>query len=462
MKRRKTLIVLSCVLTLAIVGIITEKAVAQHIDKINTIDEEVFAITEEEVSQISVTKEGKTAVLEKVENSWKNTADTDFPVDQDYVDDIFDNFENVHASFIIDDVEDYSQYGISSPEGKITFSTEEGEREITFGTFSTIDEKRYICVDGGSVYLIDEDLLEKISGDIEDYLDRDEVADYSQLTAMRVTGDSKVNVVYDPDGKYTYTDAYDYYNVSDDEHQPLSDTKVLNYLNTLSYLDLSQYETYKATESDLEKYGLDKPNLTVTLTGEVPADDEDDSDDAVVSTNQTLYFSHKEGADKAYLNFEGSTIVYTITADDYDNVVKANYKDLRPDEIVSIDWTKVAQISAKIDGETNIIEVDRSGDGNKYSIGGDKVDFVTVTTKIDGLNLTEVGDTYEKGTEELAFAITLDDSDATVVNVVMYQYDGDSCVVAVDGKVVGLCDRASMSNLREEMTSAILNKGKDD
>ena len=141
MKRRKTLIVLSCVLALAIVGIITEKAVAQHVDKINTIDEEVFNISEEDVTQLTVTKEGNTAVIEKVDDSWKNTADTDFPVDQDYVGDIFDAFESVHASFIIDDVEDYSQYGISSPEGKIVFTTNDGEREITFGSFSTIDEK---------------------------------------------------------------------------------------------------------------------------------------------------------------------------------------------------------------------------------------------------------------------------------------------------------------------------------
>ncbi|SCZ78033.1 DUF4340 domain-containing protein [Pseudobutyrivibrio xylanivorans] len=459
MKRRKKLIVLSCILALAIVGIITEKAVAQHVDKINTIDESVFSISEDEVTQVAVTKGGNTAVIEKVDDSWKNTADTDFPVNQDYVAKIFDAFKSVNASFIIDDVEDYSQYGISNPEGKITFTTTEGTKEIAFGSFSTIDEKRYICVDGGSVYLIDTDLLEKLSGDVEDYLDRDKVEEYSQLTAMRVTGASKVNVVYDPDGKYTYTDTYDYYNVSDNEHQPLADSKVQGYLSTLSHLDLSKYETYKATEDDMAKYGLDNPTLTVTLTGEIAADD--DSEDAVKSVNQTLYFSHKDGKDKAYLCFDGSTIVYTITAEEYEDILKVNYEDLRPDEVVSIDWTKVAQISAKIDGETNIVEVDHSGDGNKYYIGEDKVDFISVTSKIDGLTLTEAGEDYNKGTEELAFAITLDDDDATVVNVVMYQFDGDSCVVAADGKVVGLCDRSSMSNLREEITSAILNKGKD-
>ena len=210
----------------------------------------------------------------------------------------------------------------------------------------------------------------------------------------------------------------------------------------------------------MAKYGLDNPTLTVALTGEVPAEDSDE-DDSVESINQTLYFSHKDGKDKAYLYFEGSSIVYTITAEEYEEVLKGNYEDLRPDEIVSIDWTKVAQISAKIDGETNIIEVDHKGDGNKYSVGDEKVDFISATSKIDGLTLSETGEDYRKGTEELAIAITLDDDDATVVNVVMYQYDGDSCVVSVDGKVVGLCDRSSMSNLREEITSSILNKGKD-
>ncbi|SFN52691.1 protein of unknown function [Pseudobutyrivibrio sp. UC1225] len=460
MKRKKTLLILSLVLVVAVVAIVAEKAIAQHVDKINTIDEEVFNISEEDVNQVTVTKDGNTAVVEKVDDTWKNTSDTDFPVDQAYVAEIFKAFESVHASFIIDDVEDYSQYGISNPEGKITFTTADGTKEIAFGSFSTIDEKRYICVDGGSVYLIDTDLLEKLSGDIEDYLDRDKVAGYSQLTAMRVTGASKANVVYDPDGKYTYTDAYNFYNVSDNEHQPLSESKVLGYLSTLTHLDLSNYETYKATEDDMAKYGLDNPTLTVALTGEVPADDEDE-DASVKSVNQTMYFSHKDGKDKAYLCFDGSTIVYTITADEYEDVLKANYEDLRPDEIVSIDWTKVAQISAKIDGETSIIEVDHSGDGNKYSIGDDKIEFVAATSKIDGLTLSEVGEDYKKGTEELAFAITLDDDDATLVNVVMYQYDGDSCVVAVDGKIVGLCDRSSMSTLREEITSAILNKGKD-
>lgn len=465
MKRKKTLLILCAVLVVAILAIVVEKAVKQHIDTVNTIDEEVFAVSEDDLDKVTVSYDGGEVTLEKIDDTWTYTDDTDFPVDQDYMTDMLSYFESVHASFIIDDVEDYSQYGLSSPEATITFTADDTDSVITFGTFSTIDEKRYICIDGGSVYLIDEDILEYMSADIDDYLDRDEVYDYSQLTAMTVTGDGDVNVIYDPDGDYTYTDDYDYYYVDDSEYKPLSENLVLTYLSNLQAMDLTEYETYSATADDLEKYGLDNPTLTVTITGEVPTGDseeDEDSDEAVESKTQTVYLAHEEDADIAYLYFEGSTIVYAITSDAYDELADASYETLRPTEVVSIDWTNVSQMSATIDGDTYIVAVEyNEKDGNTYTVDDETLDFVTATTKIDGLVLTEAGDDYTKGTEELAFAITLNDEDATTINVVLYQYDGDSCVVAVDGQVQGLCSRSSMSSLREEMTSAILNKGKE-
>ena len=463
MKRKKTLLVLCTVLLVAIIGIVAEHAFQKHVDAINKIDEEVFKITADDVTKLAVTKDGSTATFEKKDDTWTNTSDADFPVNQDYVKEMLSKFESIHASFIIDNVEDYSQYGLDSPEGKIVFTTADGDKVITFGAFSTLDTKRYICVDGGSVYLIDTDLLENISGKTEDYLDRDSVYNYSQLTALKASGASKLNLVYDPDGKYSYTDTYNYYDVDGEEHKALSDTKVTSYLNTLTNMNLSEYETYKASEEDLKKYGLDEPTLTLTIKGEVPADDSDDKDAEVKSKKQKIYFSYKDKADYAYVNFDGSTIIYKISSDTYDEIVKANYESLRPDEIVSIDWTTVSQISTKIDGKTYIVDVKTDkNDGNTYTLDGENLKFTTVTTKIDGLYLDKVGEDYKKGTEELSFAITLNDDNATMVNVVMYQYDGDSCVAAVDGKVVGLCSRSSMSNLREEITSSILNKGKED
>ncbi len=290
MKRGKTLLILCAVLVIAIVAIIVEKAVKQHIDTVNTIDEEVFTINEDDLTQVEVEYNDKTVTLVQSDSTWQISDDADFPVDQDYVADMLSYFESVHASFIIDDVENYAQYGLDSPEATITFSTADGDSVITFGDFSTIDEKRYICVDKKSVYLIDEDILQYVSASQDDFLDRDEVYDFSQVTSVVASGDGEANVVYDPDGDYTYTDDYDFYYVDGDNYSPVSESKVTSFVEKLSSMDLTEYETYKATDDDLAEYGLDNPTLTVTITGEIPADDsdEDDDDAAVEAQTQTI------------------------------------------------------------------------------------------------------------------------------------------------------------------------------
>ncbi|MCR5415724.1 MAG: DUF4340 domain-containing protein [Pseudobutyrivibrio sp.] len=464
MRRKKTLIILCIILAVAIVAIVIEHAVKQHVDKINTVDEEVFAITNDEVTNLSVEYGSDSVTLEKTDDVWHYTEDADFPVDQDKVADLFSNFESVHASFIIDDVTDYAQYGLGAPQATVTFTTADGDRVVTFGDYSTIDQKRYICVDGGSVYLIDTDFLEDLSGAVGDYLDSDEVYDYQQLTNLTMSGDASVNVEYDPDGDYTYTDAYDYYSVDGDSHKALSSSKIDTLLTTLQSMDLSKYETYKATSDDVAKYGLDNPNITVKITGEVAKDSDEDSDDEDVETetkNQTLYLTKKDD-DHAYAYFEGSTIIYDLKPEMYDEIAKASYESLRPDEIVNIDWTAVDNIAVNIGEDSYIIDVDTDKkDGNTYTIDGEKVDLTAASSEINNLSLTDAGSDYSKGAQEMSFTITLTDDDATQVKVVLSQYDGNSCVATVDGETVGLVSRTSMSTLREDITSAILNKGKD-
>jgi len=460
MKRKKTLLILVAILVVAIVAIFIEKSVKQHLDTVNTIDEEVFTVSEEDLTQITIEYEDQKVTINQVDGSWTNSEDENFPIDQEYVTTLISYFESVHASFIIEDVSDYGQYGLDNPEATLTFTTADGDKTITFGTFSTIDEKRYISVDGGNVYLIDEDILEYVSSDIDDYLDRDSINSYSQVTAITVSGDGDANVVYDPDGDYTYTDTYDFYYKDGESYKPVSESSVTSYISTLSSMDLTEYVSYSASESVLEEYGLNNPSLTITVTGEVPTDDEDE--ESVESQTQTIYVSYKEGDDVGYLYFDGSSIVYAITSDTYDSLSDISYATLRPSEVVSIDWTTVKSMVVRVDGESYNVAVSYDeDDGNTYTVDDEKVDFVTVTTSIDGLSLSEVGSDYDATTEELSFDITLDDEDSTVIRVSLYQYDGDNCVVDVDGETVGLCSRSSMSNLREEITSAILNKGKE-
>lgn len=492
MKRKKTLLILCIVLAVAVVGIIAEKLVEKHIDSINTIDEEVFAVDADSVTEITI-KYGDTDLdFVKEDDSWADADDDSFPVNQDTMADFLALFESVHASFVIEDVEDYSQYGISSPECTITFISGDDKQIISFGDFSSMDSKRYISVDSGEVYLIDEDILTDVGADKDAYMQQSEIPDFAQLESMTITGESNANVVYDEDGSYTYSDDYEYYYKNGENYLPLSTSHVESLLDTISGVDLSEYTTYTATDKDFEKVGLDNPTYTITLSGQVLVDDgEDELDDeadetetdadsetdtetdtdaendadAKTDTNAktedksvTVYVSVVDD-DNVYLRVDDDSIIYSVDASLADSLADAGYASLRPDEIVSVDWTKVSSISASIEGESYTISVAYDEDeGNTYTVDDEEVEFVTATGKIDGLTITEVGDDYEPGKEELSVSIQME---SDTVSFALYRYDGDSCVATVDGQTVGLVSRDSMASLREEMLSSILNKGKE-
>ena len=100
MKRKKTLLVLCGILVVAIIAIFAERAFKQHMDKINSIDEEVFAISQDDVTALNITHGEDEIELKHSDDTWTYTEDSDFPVDQDYVSKLVSKFESVHASLL--------------------------------------------------------------------------------------------------------------------------------------------------------------------------------------------------------------------------------------------------------------------------------------------------------------------------------------------------------------------------
>ncbi len=458
-KRSKTMLILVVVLVIAIIGIVAEKMIQKHVDSVNTVDEEVFTTSEDDLTSIILTQGSTSLIFNKSDDgTWTYEADGDFPVSQDKIAELIGYFQSVHASFVITDVEDYSQYGLKSPEATISFTTADGTSEVEFGTYSTMDSKRYISVDSGDVYLIDDDILSDMTFTADDYLDYDTVTDFDQLTELKVSGKSNFDLVYDADTQYTYTDSYDYYLIDGDDHKPVAESKITSYIDQIRNIDTSAYVTYKATSDDLAKYGLDNPDITVVLTGDVAGEDEDDTE----SQSQTIYFSSVDDKDY-YAYFDQSTIVYSIDEAVFEALADGSYDTLRPDEIVSLDWTSVSSLTATIDGTSYLIDVSSDGDdGNTYTYEGSEVDFTSAASKIDSLSLTEAGSDYSKGKQELRLLLQLNDDNATSLDIILYQYDGDSCIATLDGETIGLVSRSSMSSLREDITSALLNKDKDE
>ena len=68
-------------------------------------------------------------------------------------------------------------------------------------------------------------------------------------------------MIYDEDGKSICAD--DVYFTADGK--PLDTSRVNSYISILRYLELTDYVTYRVTDEELSAYGLDDPELSVSV-----------------------------------------------------------------------------------------------------------------------------------------------------------------------------------------------------
>ncbi|WP_300282757.1 DUF4340 domain-containing protein [uncultured Subdoligranulum sp.] len=441
MNRQKKLAVLVGVLVALCAIIAIVSGVQKHMDTISTVDEEIFATAESALTEVSWTKDGTSLTFTQTDDTWSDASDAAFPVDQDKMTEFLEHFESVHASFIIEDVEDFGQYGLDTPSCTITFTSADGVTTLQMGDYSAMDEKRYLTLGDGTVYLIDDDLEQYIATDRDDLMRQDNIPDYDTLDGLTATGETAFTVEHHPDEALTYTDAYEYYLNENGSYKALSTTKVEDFVTTLKDLDRTDYATYTADASVLGDYGLDTPAVTFTVI--TTADEE--------QSTATLAFGKK--GDNCYMRMDDSPIIYKVDADTYnDTIAAAGYDTLRPDEVLALNWDDVQSIDFTIDDTT--YTVDKKGD--TYQIGDDVVEFDDVSAAVDGLVVNEFNAESPSKKQEAAFTVHLDNDAFPTLTVTVYQYDGDNCLVQLDGTTLGLVSRSLVVDLTEAVNAITL------
>ena len=192
MKRQKQLLLLAGVLVVLVVIIAVVSGVQKHIDTISTVDKEIIATSESALTGISWTRDGETLAFTHADDTWSDADDGAFPVDQDKMSELLAHFESVHASFIIENVEDFGQYGLDSPACTVTLTSADGQTVIQMGDYSTMDEKRYLTLGDGTVYLIDDDLAQYLTTDRDDWMRQDNLPEYDTLDGIVATGETAI------------------------------------------------------------------------------------------------------------------------------------------------------------------------------------------------------------------------------------------------------------------------------
>lgn len=325
-KRLLTLVVVLAVVCAATVGL-TQYMGRQ--DQMKNDKKIVAHIPTEEILSFSwQNPDGSSFAFRKTDSGWKYQ-DEAFPLHEERLLDILKAFENLTASFVIENVTDFAQYGLVNPKITINVSTADSAYTFKMGSFSPIDEHRYADKGDGNVYLLENDPAGQISSNLSVLLKRDTIPSFDSPTEITFAGLENYTITRNEEGNFLAQRA--------GETVSLDTASVQQYLQGITGLDIINDVTYNATEEDLKTYGLDAPQLIVTVNYT-----QQNPDGTQAQKTCALHIGEnaeeRAAADKAaeegkivlvtkYGRLDGSNIVYKLYDADYEALITCSYND---------------------------------------------------------------------------------------------------------------------------------------
>lgn len=480
MKRSKRLYILLGVLVVVCAGTYGVLQYEERKEEISNSDEVVLEISADDVTGLSWEYDSQTLSFHKNE-IWTYDDDEAFPVSEEKIDELLDVFGEFGVSFVIEDVEDYAQYGLDDPVCTIDIETADETYEIQLGDYSTMDSERYVSIGDGNVYLVQEDPLDTYDAVLSDMIQNDETPSFgsAEIAQIRFSGSEDYQISYVEDSTDSYCADDVYFTEQDGETRPLDTSNVDSYLSVISNLDLTDYVTYNATEEELASYGLDDPDLTVTVQY-TPEDDEDTEENEAVEQTFVLNLSRdpeeaaaaaseaKSGTEEsgdsedseevtAYVRVGDSQIVYQLTTDQYNSLTAASYNDLRHQEVLTADFDDIQQIDISLEDQEYTIDVTEEDDEKTYSYGGEELDISDFQSALEALTADSFTDEEPADKEEIGLTLHLDNENYPEVTVDLYRYDGSYCLAVIDGEPVSLVERSYVVDLVEAVNAIVLN-----
>lgn len=474
MKRSKRLCILLGVLAVACVATFALSRYQAHQEQIETSGEVVLEIPVDSVQALSWEYDGEELAFHK-DDKWIYDEDEAFPVDGEKIEGLLEQFSAMAAAFIIENPEDLSPYGLSDPTCSIVITTDEETYTILLGGYSTMDSQRYVSIGDGNVYLVAEDPLDDYDVGLRDLLDPDDIPAFDQVSKITFTGSENYEIFYEAyeDGSTrTYCADDVYFAQLEDGTLPLDTDKVTSYLQTIHYLDVSDYVTYNVTDEELAQYGLDDPELTIQVDYVTENEDGDEvtetftlhisrDPDELAKAEQAESEGEEEDTEEeeitAYMRVGDSPIVYRLYSESYSSLMRASWDDLRHSELLTADFADITQIDISLDGSDYTITSDGSGEDRTYAYLETEVEIDDFRDALESLQADSFTDESPSQKEEISLTLHLDNEAFPTVEIDLYRYDGSSCLAVVDGVPTALVERSQVVDLIEAVNAIVLN-----
>ena len=464
MKRQKRMMILLGILAVCTAGTVAVSRIDFE-EKMSETETAIIDIDSADITRLAWNYEEEVSYVRQ-DGEWQYEADEKMAVDQELLDEIAENLSQITSDKMVEEVQALSVYGLSDPAYSITVETEEETYEIQIGDETFSDGEIYISIGDDYVYLTDAELTDEIAYSLLDCVQKEEIPEMESISALTINNEETVDMVYKENSGYCYSDAYTYYLKENEAYRNLDNEKTESAFADLSEFSWEECADYYAEDSELASYGLEEPAAEVSIVY-TPVQEEGEEEEAETSENsaeqteEEQEFSYQVGTanDTYYAKLTDSNIVYTISQEVYDAAVNASYEELKPDEVILLDWSTVDSIEIEFDGNVYAVEVENGGEEDAvYTFNDSEMEFGDILEQLSQITISEDQEAeLSDNKEELALTFHRNTEENSTVELVFYQYNGSYCISVLNGEETNCVDRESVVDLKEAVNSVILD-----
>ena len=391
-------------------------------------------------------------------------------MDEEKINDLLSQFGAFAAAFVIDDVEDYAQYGLDEPVCTINMTAGEESYTIELGDFSKMDEQRYVSIGDGKAYLVSHDPLDEFDAVLRDMILDDTIPEFDTAKQIAFSGSEDYVISYDEDGTSICAD-----DVYFTDGKPLDTDNVNEWLTALMGLDLTDYVSYNITNEELQTFGLDNPALTITIDYSSSGENGNETDSGTLvlhlAQNPEELAAYEEALENeedelpnvtCYARVGESQIVYQITRAEFDDLTAVSYDTLRHQKLFTAEFDTVTSIDVALESEDYTFtytppedEDDEDAEGT-WTYDGAEFDVYDLRTALRSLTAVSFTDETPAGQEEISLIIHLDNEDFPTFTLTLWRYDGETCLACVDGEPTAFVSRSQTVDLVEAVRALTL------
>ena len=452
MKRQKNMFLLLFVLVLLIGAVFAVTALNKEEESetvIQDLNDVVFSVDSNAVTALSWNYSEEVS-FHRTESGWEYAEDAVFPLDESQLSSALNILNSITASKVIENVEDWDQYGLEVPVCSVTV-TADATYTLSFGAEASVSGGQYFSIGDGNAYIIDTNHMEPFSHGLYDLLVMECIPAMDSVTALKIKNSSgTVNISREENSGKSYSDHYVWFQGDNALDTELTDALV----TTLSSVSWNKCSNYQA--KDLSVYGLDTPAATVTVNYT--------AEDGTAETF-TLEIGNASGDDH-FAKLADSAMVYLIDGAIGESLLNASRETLMPDDVLAMDWNALQTMEITLDGtvyevvQESPAEIDAEGNvaqAASYTMNGAAADASGIVDALDVMVSTGYAtDVLPERNEEIRILFHQEHSAYPEVELVFYQYSGEACLVTLNGESTVFVARAQVVDLVESVTQLVL------